>query len=187
MKIIDNRNLILPALIGGVIALCVHAQAAGPTFTTAQSEQGKSAYAQNCASCHGQDLDDGEFAPPLKGVSFIQQWGGRSADGLFTYIGTMMPPANRGGLGAETYTQLLAYLLEVNGVQPGNQPLPSDVAALKTMMVPGPVPTPGRGGPGGGLSPYADASSLAGQTESARQNHAGYRRHAAQSARGATG
>ena len=41
-----------------------------PSFTAAQPTAGQAAYAQNCASCHGANLDDGEFAPPLKGVEF---------------------------------------------------------------------------------------------------------------------
>lgn len=137
-----------------IFAGVVHAQSAAPTFTAAQAEQGKSAYTLNCAGCHGQNLDDGEFAPPVKGASFLQQWGGKPADGVFTYISSKMPPSNRGGLGEQTYVGILAYLLSANGLQPGDQPLPSDAAAMKTMIMPRPAPT-GRGGPGGGLSPFA--------------------------------
>src|SRR5262245_46936799 len=40
---------------------------ATPSFTDAQATQGKAAFDRNCVSCHGPNLDDGEFAPPLKG------------------------------------------------------------------------------------------------------------------------
>ena len=69
-----------------------------PTFTAAQATMGKDAYAQNCASCHGNNVDDGEFAPPLKGVEFRQRWGGKSLDALFTDISTRMPTAAPGSL-----------------------------------------------------------------------------------------
>ncbi|HEY3824379.1 MAG TPA: PQQ-binding-like beta-propeller repeat protein [Bryobacteraceae bacterium] len=147
------------AIIGSVVAVAVlmtariHAQSANPIFTAAQAEQGKTAYERSCAGCHGQNLEDGEFAPPVRGASFIQQWGRKPVEGLFTYISTKMPPSNRGGLSTDAYTEILAYLLSANGVQAGNQALPSDAAALKPMIMPG--PPPGRGGPGGGLSPYA--------------------------------
>jgi len=159
-----NEIPLLPCFVG--IAALVHAQSPQPTFTAAQAEQGKSAYALNCASCHGQNLDDGEFAPPVKGASFLQQWGGKSADGVFTYISAMMPPANRGGLGAQTYVEILAYLLASNGVQPGTQPLPSDIAALKAMVMPRPAAS-GRGGPAGTVA-IRHASAFAHQAESAR-------------------
>jgi mono/diheme cytochrome c family protein len=47
-----------------------------PTYTTAQAALGRSAYAEHCASCHGDTLDGGQFGGPLRGVLFRQQWGG---------------------------------------------------------------------------------------------------------------
>ena len=35
------------------------------SFTEEQAEAGSVAYAERCASCHGDTLDDGEVAPPL--------------------------------------------------------------------------------------------------------------------------
>jgi alcohol dehydrogenase (cytochrome c) len=126
----------------------VDAQAlASPTYTAAQAAAGKELYTQNCASCHGANLDDGEFAPPLRGVEFRQRWGGRPAEALFTYTSTRMPPAMPGGLGDERYAQLLAFVLEQNGVAAGTRPLPSDAAALMPMVLPAAPP-----GAGGGLS-----------------------------------
>ena len=63
---------------------------------------GKAAYATNCASCHGNNVDDGEFAPPLKGVEFRQRWGGKSLDVLFTDISTRMPTSAPGSLSEAT-------------------------------------------------------------------------------------
>ena len=55
-----------------------------PTYTAAQAALGQSAYRTSCASCHGNTLDDGAFGPPLKGVPFIQKYGGRSVESLYT-------------------------------------------------------------------------------------------------------
>src|ERR1022692_1816188 len=55
----------------------VHAQSSArkpATFTAAQAAKGKTAYAKNCASCHGQGLSGSEFAGGLNGTSFGQQW-----------------------------------------------------------------------------------------------------------------
>ena len=73
---------------------------AAPTFTAAQQNAGDAIYKESCASCHGKNLDDGEFGPPLKGVEFRSAWFGRPAGVLFTTIETM-PPAAPGSLGAE--------------------------------------------------------------------------------------
>jgi alcohol dehydrogenase (cytochrome c) len=118
-----------------------------PSFTTAQAESGKAAYEQSCESCHGTNLDDGPFAPPLKGAEFRQVWFGQSAAPLFDYMSEKMPPAGPGSLGDEKYLQILAYMLQQNGLIAGTTPLPSDSSALKTMLLPGFT-----GGPSGGLA-----------------------------------
>jgi alcohol dehydrogenase (cytochrome c) len=126
----------------------IDAQALGsPTYTSEQAAQGQTAYAQNCASCHGPNLDDGQFAAPVKGSAFRQQWGSKSVEELFTYVSSRMPPASPGSLGDEAYAGVLAYLLQQNGVGAGTRPLPSTPEALRSMVLPASPP-----GPGGGLS-----------------------------------
>jgi mono/diheme cytochrome c family protein len=96
------------------------------TFTDAQAEQGAAAYAEQCASCHGPNLDDGAFGPPLTGVAFRQRWGGQSADNLLGLTTSTMPPGQPNSLGDTVYTELLAFIIRENGAKPGLQPLPSD-------------------------------------------------------------
>src|SRR5579862_6950151 len=64
------------------------------TFTAAQAAAGKDAYAKNCASCHGVQLNGSEFASALRGLTFTNNWGGRSAVEIFNYLSTKMPPAS---------------------------------------------------------------------------------------------
>ncbi|HVV43999.1 MAG TPA: hypothetical protein VHC72_02310, partial [Bryobacteraceae bacterium] len=57
--------------VANCVALAVflapaHAQLPPAPFTASQVEQGKATWARNCAGCHGQNLDDGEFAPPVR-------------------------------------------------------------------------------------------------------------------------
>src|SRR5688572_31010979 len=101
-----------------------------PSYTPAQRTAGEAIYKQNCASCHGQALDDGEFAPPLRGVDFRASWFGQSADNLFVKIETM-PPTAPGSLGAQGHADVMAYLLSQNALNPGQAPVPSDVNALR--------------------------------------------------------
>src|SRR4051794_37173280 len=122
---------------------------AAPAFTTAQQAAGDAAYKESCASCHGKNLDDGEFGPPLKGVEFRSAWFGRTADVLFSKIETM-PPAAPGSLATEKHVSLLGYLMSQNQLAAGTKSLPADIDQLKAMLLPGAT-----GGPSGGLSPFA--------------------------------
>ena len=72
--------------------------AAGPAvgLTAEQASRGKAVYDDNCASCHGANLDNGQFGPPLRGSAFKMHWENQSANALFTYIATKMPPAAPG-------------------------------------------------------------------------------------------
>jgi alcohol dehydrogenase (cytochrome c) len=119
---------------------------ATPSFTDAQATEGKAAFDRNCASCHGANLDDGEFGPPLKGVEFRIRWGAKPLDGLFDAL-SRMPPAAPDTLGDRTHVNLLAFLARENGVTVGTRELSSEPAALRALALPAAV-----GGPSGGLT-----------------------------------
>jgi alcohol dehydrogenase (cytochrome c) len=100
----------------------VSAQAPATTpaeFTAGQSAEGKTAYDRACLQCHGRYLDDGQFAPALRGAAFGQKWNGQPADQLFTYVSTKMPPDAPGSLNARAYAAITAYILQSNGNAPG--------------------------------------------------------------------
>ena len=124
-------------LFGQVLPAVALAQAprSAPTYTPAQAALGKTGYDASCASCHGGNLDDGPFAPPLKGVAFITKYGGKPVDELFAKSMTM-PPANPGVLGATTTAQIVAYILQANAILAGTSELPTDQKALTAMTIP---------------------------------------------------
>ena len=114
----------------------VHAELLAPGYTIKQAAAGKLSYDKNCASCHGQTLSDGEFAPPLKGESFMQSWGGKTLDKLFIKTATSMPTAAPNSLGDKTYADILAYLLQSNGVAVDKKRLASKPAVLAQLLIP---------------------------------------------------
>jgi alcohol dehydrogenase (cytochrome c) len=120
------------------------------SYTAEQAELGQAAYAESCASCHGDNLDDGEFAPPLKGVEFRESWRGNAPGQLFALTRATMPQDRPGGLPQDTYAQLVAYILQENGSAPGETALPADPVALDAMASPSWPRVQG-----GGLSPGA--------------------------------
>lgn len=119
------------------------------TFTAEQATAGKLAYDQHCATCHGSNLDDGQFAPPLKGEQFQTSWSGGTIDLLLRKL-TTMPPGEPSRLGVDEHVELLAYILRSNKVTAGTQPLPSDLAVLAGMIF------AGASGSGEGLAPGLD-------------------------------
>src|SRR5688500_7434983 len=107
-----------------------------PTYTPAQAALGQAAYRTSCASCHGANLDDGAFGPPLKGVPFIQKYGGRSVEPLYTVSATRMPTTAPGSLSPAVSAQIVAYILQQNAIVSGTEELPSDPARLASMTIP---------------------------------------------------
>lgn len=106
------------------------AAAPKPGYTAAQAARGAELYSANCAMCHGDGLDDGQFAPPLKGPGFGAYWQGKTAAEVLNYINTMMPPTSPGSLGAQGSADVLAYVFKSGGAPAGDKELPTDPAAL---------------------------------------------------------
>jgi alcohol dehydrogenase (cytochrome c) len=130
------------AAVGGF----AHAQPgpSSPTFVKGQADAGKTIYDLQCNACHGTNLDNGEFGPPLSGEEFLQKWGNRRVDEVFDLIARTMPQSAPGSLTSDQVANLLAYILQKNAVFVGDRPLPSDPAVLATMVMP--TPTNGTNG-----------------------------------------
>ena len=109
---------------------------AAPSYTAAQAERGKAAYAQQCAGCHGADMTGGEGdgAPSLVGPAFTQQWAGGGLDKPYAYMAANMPGS--ASLPASTYADLMAYILQQNGTPAGATELPDDPSKTAGMAVP---------------------------------------------------
>lgn len=87
-------------------------------YTTAeQIARGETAYAQQCASCHGQDI-----------VESLQ--GYPDASLFFNFISTAMPASAPGSLPPQQYADIVAYLLSENGYPVGTEELPADPEIL---------------------------------------------------------
>jgi alcohol dehydrogenase (cytochrome c) len=113
--------------------------AGGPpvSMTEAQANRGKSVYDDNCASCHGANLDDGQFGPPLRGSAFRPRWSSQSVDALYSYIAAKMPPSAPAGLSDKAYADVEAYILQANAVPFGTSELtPARVQAATAARPP---------------------------------------------------
>jgi mono/diheme cytochrome c family protein len=113
------------ALLG--LAAAAHAAAAGAPklYTEAQAEKGAAVYAQDCAGCHGADLQ-GASGPAVAGTAFLNktktlEW---SVENFRHVVTSTMPRSNPGSLSDEQYADVIAYLLAADCFPPGNTPLP---------------------------------------------------------------
>ena len=138
-------NRILPLAVTGVLSIASFAaqQQSRETYTAEQADAGRTAYQATCAGCHMSDLKGQAGRPSLAGNNFLNNWGSRTSADLFDRIQTTMPANNPGSLEAETYINIVAYILKVNGTPAGAHPLtPTSSVAIgsvsKTQAAPGP-------------------------------------------------
>jgi PQQ-dependent dehydrogenase (s-GDH family) len=90
-----------------------------PQFTAQQAAAGKPAYDSHCAVCHGSTLRNGTFGTPLAGEYFEGKWSGKTVRAFYDKVRTM-PPAAPESLPENVYAEIVAYVLEVNGLEPGD-------------------------------------------------------------------
>jgi alcohol dehydrogenase (cytochrome c) len=126
-----SRQLLLAfAVLFAGSALLVTGQQQPPTagpFTAEQANAGRAAFQANCAGCHGADLMG---FPPLAGPAFIGSWSTRNTRDLFGLIQTTMPTDRPGALPAETYVNIVAFILQSNGRPAGTQPLTATTSVV---------------------------------------------------------
>ncbi|MBL6905985.1 MAG: c-type cytochrome, partial [Pseudomonadales bacterium] len=107
---------------------------ASSTFTALQFERGEALYEQQCATCHGAELDSAA-APELIGVTFRKSWSrlGANVGELFNRISTTMPPSDPGSLSESQSLDVLAYVLGRNNVLEGTEALKNDYNYLSAI------------------------------------------------------
>jgi mono/diheme cytochrome c family protein len=131
------------------IAYIVVALAAGgmPAFSTAertvwdrvysdeQAQRGRTAYVEECASCHADDLRGSSTAPSLVDESFAFQWDNTALGELFVRIRTTMPSDRPNSLSAQRYRDIVAFILQANKFPAGEKELDADLDALKQVLI----------------------------------------------------
>ena len=96
-------------------------------YTEEQAERGGVQYTESCAGCHAPDLRGSTTSPSLVGMSFTFLWGERTLGELFGKIQQLMPTDRPNSLPAQTYRNILAFILRANNYPPGDQGLEADV------------------------------------------------------------
>src|SRR5258708_4752257 len=80
-------RLALSMLVGAAaVSFDVGAQTPAPSagvFTAEQASNGGGVYSQNCAACHGINMEGSGDAPPLVGGTFLLKWRSKMVSELF--------------------------------------------------------------------------------------------------------
>ena len=111
--------------------------AAGLYGQAAQSVRGKTAFVQHCSNCHNQDLAGSVRGPALKGEGFLRNWENVSVNNLFTKIRFSMPATYPESVSDEMKVDIVAYLLEQNGVPTGASDLKLSEEQLEDIQIAG--------------------------------------------------
>jgi alcohol dehydrogenase (cytochrome c) len=108
--------LCLAAIVG--LAACGSEQNQAPMAETlgSQADAGALAFGSNCAACHGVNLEGTTLGPLLSGSFFLQRWGTQTPALLLNNIKSNMPPGGNEGISDGDYLNIVAHILNVNGI-----------------------------------------------------------------------
>jgi quinoprotein glucose dehydrogenase len=101
-----------------------------------QAQRGEALYRTKCSACHMDDLSGGDKGPALKGKTFWSGWDQAKARSLYSNIISTMPLYDPGSLASNDVLDVLAYILQANGVSPGEKPFRSaeDLSKMKLVQ-----------------------------------------------------
>ena len=107
-------------------------------YSEAQAKRGEAVYKEQCAACHGDNLEGSGPMPPLAGKDFLANWQGKPVADVFEKTQTSMPATAPGSLSAEQTADVIAYLLNVGKYPAGAADLPPKADALKGITLDAP-------------------------------------------------
>ena len=91
-------------------------------YSAQQVSDGQAVFTQNCASCHGDQLEGG-VGPTLVGQDFSSATDNNTVGSIFKFLSTQMPDGNGGSLSQTQYVAVMAFLLSKNGYPAGSASL----------------------------------------------------------------
>jgi len=99
----------------------------GGAYSAAQARRGADTYQKHCTECH--------VPAAVSGSVFRRAWAGRTVYDYYELIRTTMPNDNPGKLSRGQYADIVAYLLQLSGMPPGERALPTDTTALRRIRI----------------------------------------------------
>jgi S-disulfanyl-L-cysteine oxidoreductase SoxD len=124
--------LFVLAVSMGTLGVCGATSSSEGWYTSQQATAGAKAYKKSCAGCHGATLQGG-MGPALVGKPFWQAYGGRKVSSLWSSVHTEMPMMAPNSVPAANSVNIMAFLLQKNGVPAGATALDDTVDLSKVL------------------------------------------------------
>jgi mono/diheme cytochrome c family protein len=128
----------MSAFVVSAAYVSLGAQARGASsgvYTAEQATRGNAVYKEQCAACHGDNLEGSGPMPPLAGMDFLANWQGKSLGELYEKTQVTMPATAPGTLTAEQAADVVAYLLKVSRYPEGTMALEGRMEALASITL----------------------------------------------------
>jgi S-disulfanyl-L-cysteine oxidoreductase SoxD len=136
------KNTVAILIVGGFLAslgVVVAAQATRSVnegvYTADQAKKGEATYKEQCAACHGDNLEGSGPMPPLAGKDFLANWGGKTVGDLYEKTQTTMPATAPGTLTPEQTADVVAFLLSKDNYPTGSVALEGKVEPLLKIKI----------------------------------------------------
>jgi S-disulfanyl-L-cysteine oxidoreductase SoxD len=121
----------------------VGAQAAGKTtndgvYSEAQAKRGDVLYKEQCATCHGDNLEGSGPMPPLAGKDFLVNWQGKTVADVFEKVQATMPATAPGTLTPAQTAEIVAHMMATSKYAAGAAELDTKIETLKEIKIDAP-------------------------------------------------
>ena len=136
------KKTVAVLIVGGFLAslaATVGAQATRSVnegvYTADQAKKGEGLYKEQCAACHGDNLEGSGPMPPLAGKDFLANWNGKTLGDLYEKTQTTMPATAPGTLSPEQTADIVAYLLSKDNYPTGAAALEGKTEPLAQIKI----------------------------------------------------
>jgi mono/diheme cytochrome c family protein len=140
-----NFILVLGALflMSALYATVAAQEAAGKSandgvYTAEQAKRGEALYKEQCATCHGDNLEGSGPMPPLAGKDFLTNWQGKTVGDLFEKTHTTMPATAPGTLTPVQAAEVVAHMLASSKYPAGTTELDTKIETLAQIKIDAP-------------------------------------------------
>ena len=139
------KNTVVVLIVGGFVASLAVAVAAQATrsvnegvYTADQAKKGEALYKEQCAACHGDNLEGSGPMPPLAGKDFLANWTGKTLGDLYEKTQTTMPATAPGTLSPEQAADIVAFMLSKDNYPTGAAALEGKTEPLAQIKIDAP-------------------------------------------------
>ncbi len=104
-------------------------------YSEEQAKRGRATYSEHCLECHGRDLTGDVENRPLTGGGVFSNWDGSAMLTLFDRVRITMPGDKPGTLNRQQIADILAFVMQFNGLPAGNTELSTRAEILQQIRI----------------------------------------------------